>query len=388
MLTIINGTEALPLLESNYEKYEELNGTALQISFDSYSFQQNTGHDLLQSNVMIQDEDNHIYKVRQITRTTTGKRVLATHEFFDLVGYRINGSFTGNNSFNAYANFIFTGTGWTFQNADINTNANFNTFGNDNFLQLIQRLIIRFDVEFEILPNKVIRFARRIGRREDKQYRVGYNIEQVSESIDTTNVRTVIRANGVEGLTTRYVSPLASNPLFGYLEADPVTDTKITNLSELNDFARRSLNDVPATNIEASVIDTDGEVGDYVYVIHEELGIDIETRILSKITRRDYNQSTVEIGNTKIRTIEDAVIDQKQEVKDNKLETDEAIEETRQELETETNNIKVEISETANSIRLEVQEVDRSVSSLEIRADQIQSNVTNLENNKEVQFEK
>ena len=145
--------------------------------------------------------------------------------------------------------------------------------------------------------------------------------------------------------------------------------------------------------------DIDGLVGDYVFVIHEELNLEFETRILSKRTRRYYETSEVEIGNTKRITIEDAIVNQKQEVQENKelakQDVDNLEEKTDRELATLTvgqndirlevtnveNTLRSEIVQTANSIRLQVEEVDRSVSSLEITANQIQSNVTNLENN-------
>lgn len=399
MLAISNAEQSYPILESNYEKYEEQNGTALQISFSSFNFAENIGYDLIDFNVTIEDEDGHQYKVKQLTNTPNSKNVVAPHIYYDLVGHHKYDSFTGNRSFNQFANWLFNGTGWTYENLDVNETLNFNTFGNDNFLQLIQRLIIRFDCEMQILPNKRIRFAKRIGRDEDKQYRFKHNIKEISQSIDTTKVRTRIRATGAEGLTVTYTSPLASNPLFGVLDAEPVKDESITTQNELLAFARLSLNDVPTTNIDASVLDTDGEVGDYVWVIHEQMSLEYQSRILSKRTRRNYQESTVEIGNAKKRTIEDAIIDQKEEVKANAEIAEQAVndleEQTNEELarlEVSDNEIRLtvrntentlrsEIIQTASSIRLEVQEVDRSVASLEIRADQIQSNVTNLQNN-------
>ena len=303
------------------------------------------------------------------------------------------------NMWNDFANFIFSGTGWTFENLGDNVTFNINNFGNSNVLQLVQRLLNITNYEMQILPNKRIIFNRVIGRNVDKQYRYRNNIQSISRSIDLTNVRTRIKAYGAEGISVTYTSPLANNTAFGILDAEPITNNDITNQQDLLLYAIEQLNDTPSMSLEVSVLDVDGEVGEFVWVIHEDLGIEIQTRILSKTTRRNLNESIVEIGNRKRMTIEDAIINQKEEVKENaeiaKENLDNLEEKTDRELAVLTvgqndirlevsnveNTLRSEITQTASSIRLEVQEVDRSVASLEITANQIQSNVTNLENN-------
>lgn len=420
MLFVTNGNQTEAILESNYEKYEEQNGTAMQISFSSFSFAENAGHELIDFNTLIEDEDGHEYKIKQLTKNANSKTVVATHVFYELVGHRKYDSFTGTNNFNAFANWLFNGTGWTFINVDVNETLAFNVFGNDNFLQLVQRLITKFNCEMQILPGKVIRFAKVIGQDNDKQYRFKNNIKEISENIDTTNVRTRIVATGAEGLAVTYTSPLANNPLFGVLDAEPIKDESIASQSELLELAKLSLNDTPSTNIDASVLDTDGNVGDYVWIIHEEMGLEYQARILSKRTRRDYQESTVEIGNAKKRTIEDALIDQKEEIKANaeKAEADlEGLEEqTNEELarldisdneirlsvQNAENTLRSEISitatqirsevvdtenrlnstitQTASNIQLQVNDANNRIATVDIKADQIQSNVTNLAN--------
>jgi len=414
MLTVTNNDVTLPILESNYEKYEELNGTALQINFNSYKFEGNLGHDLLQPNALIEDEDNHAYRIKQITETPNGKSIVANHIYYELTGTYKDGTFNGPASFETYLNYLLDRTGWTFVNVDVSDFLSFNTFGLSNVVELMQRLIVRFNCEMEILPYRQLRFARRIGQDNDLQYRFGSNIQEISRSFDTSNIRTRIRAIGADGLTVFYDSPLSANPNFGVLEAEPVRDESISNTEELRQLAISSLNDTPEMNIDVSVLNIDGNVGDNVWIIHEELGIDFQSRILSKTSRREYRDSVVEVGNTKKRTIEDAIIDQKVEVQENKQEAQEAVEQLdekttaqteevrlfvenveqtlnssitltatqiRSEVNDVENRLNSSITQTASSIRLEVQEVDRNVASLEITANQIQSNVTNLENN-------
>lgn len=398
MLVVNNNGNSELILESNYQKKEQINAEEFYISFNSYEFEQNYAHEILDFNVSILDEDNHEYKVKKITSQNKIKSIIATHIYYDLIGVRKYDSLQGQFTLDFLANWILQNTGWSFVNVDVTGTRNFNAIGNGNVVELIQDLIKNFDCEVKILPDKRLLFGTRIGSREDKQYRYKSNIESISREIDTSNVRTRIIATGKNGITATYTSPLANNNLFGILDAEPVSNENIDTQEELLEFARKSLNDTPETTIQLSVLDIDGEVGDYVWIIHEGLSLEYESRILSKTTVKDYNQSIVEIGNTVPRTIEDAIINQKQEVRNNKEEAEQAINSLEQKTEEDLavitdglseirldvrnteNTLRSEIVQTANSIRLQVEEVDRSVSSLEITADRIQSNITNLEN--------
>jgi len=409
-----------PILESNYEKIEQRNAESLQISFDSYKFEQNFGDFLLSPNVTLEDEDGHEYKIKQITNYPNFSRITATHIFYELGGIIKNRSITTRSDLNGVASFLFANTGWSFINIDVNDIVSLTDFGNNNVVSLISQITSLYNCEFKINPNRTITFARNIGRKLDKQYRLGLNISEISRTIDVTNVKTVITANGANGLTYTYVSPLASNPLFGRLEAPTVKDDRITNIDDLRQLAINSIKESPEVNIECSVIDIDGEVGDFVYVIHEGLNVDIETRILSKVSRRDYGSSTIELGNTPKRTIEDVLIDQRQTFVENTERTNNVIEqldnETKEELArldvsdneiklsvrnsedtlrseisiTATqirsevtdleNNLNSTITQTASNIQLQVNDSNNRIATLDVRADRIQSNVVNLEN--------
>ena len=107
MLIVTNATQSEVLFESNYEKVEEQNGAALQISFSSFSFPENIGHDILDYEVLIEDEDGHEYKVKQFKQAGTEKQVTALHIYFELA--------------NQYKNDMFGGTHHTHQAKHINT---------------------------------------------------------------------------------------------------------------------------------------------------------------------------------------------------------------------------------------------------------------------------
>ena len=419
MLLVTNNIDSAPILESDYEKLEEMNAETLSISFNVYKTHNNVGYDLIQPNSRVIDEDDNIYVVKQLTNNAYSKSIVATHEYYELIGSRKPLLSEGIRTFNELMLYVVRDTGWTID-SDIDDSAYYTNFGDDNVVSLIQKTINRFNVEMKILPGKRLQFRKTIGRNEDKQYRFKNNIKEISQSIDTSGIRTRIEGFGANNLYYQYTSPLVNNPLFGFIDAEPFRDDSITDIGELQRQVRNALNDTPITNIEASVLDTDGEIGDYVWVIHEEIGLEFQSRIISKRTRRDYDESIVEIGNAKKRTIEDVLIDQKVTVDNNATKAEEDLnkveQETRQELarlDVSDNEIKLSvqnaedtlrseisvtatqirsevvdtenrlnstITQTASSIQLQVNQTNQSVASLQITSNQIQSNVTNLQN--------
>ena len=157
MLIVTNGNKTEAIIESNYEKHEELNGDAMQISFSSFSFAQNVGHDLLDYEVTVTDEDGHEYVVKQYQQTGTEKIVTATHIFYELNNIYKYDIYGGTRTFNEFITFLLNGTGWKFENVDITGSVIIANFGEANIITLLQVLRNSFKCEFKILHNKVIR---------------------------------------------------------------------------------------------------------------------------------------------------------------------------------------------------------------------------------------
>lgn len=353
MLIVTNNNQTEALLESNYEKYEEQNGSALQISFSSFLFPQNVGHDLLDFEVTVTDEDGHEYKVKQYQQNGTEKKITATHIFYELNNAYKYDIYGGTRTLDDFTTWLLNGTGWTFENVDIADYVLITNYGEGNVIALLQTLISAFKCEFKILPNKVIRFAKVIGEDNDLQYRYKYNISELTQSIDTTSLKTQIRGYGADNLILTYTSPLASHPRIGVRVAEPIYNDSVTTEAELIELLKAELPDAPETIIEVKVIEVDGEVGDTVWIIHEELDLSYQTRILSKKTKRHYADSTITVGNTTRKDITNILVSQKATIDENNRMTRSRFEQTN------------------DRITLEVEEIDKSIATLEIRANEI-----------------
>lgn len=363
MLIVTNNNQTEAILESNYEKYEEQNGAALRIAFSSFNFAGNIGHELLDYEVTVEDEDGHEYKVKQYQQNGTEKKITAAHIFYELNNAYKYDIYGGTRTLDDFATWLLNGTGWTFENVDIADYAMITNYGEGNVITLLQTLVSAFKCEFKILPNKVIRFAKVIGEDNDLQYRYKYNISDLTQSIDTTSLKTQIRGYGGNNLVYTYTSPLASHDRIGIRIAEPVYDDSILNEVDLIERLKSELPDAPETVIEVKVTDVDGEVGDTVWIIHEELDLSYQTRILSKKTKRHYADSTITVGNTIRKDITDILVSQKATIDENHRITRSRFEQTN------------------DRITLEVETIGQSIATLEIRADSIETSVTDLENN-------
>lgn len=362
MLIITNESQTEMLLESNYEKTEELNGT-LQISFNSFSYPQNVGHNLIDFEVSVEDEDGHEYVVKQLGGDRLSKQVVAVHSYFSLADDFKYDLFGGTHTFDEFITFALSGTGWTFVNEDINESVTIPNFGNANPLVLINTLLSAFKCERQILPGKIIRFKKVIGEDNDLQFRYRHNIETLSYSVDTTNLKTQIKGYGANGLVVTYTSPLAAHPRIGVRIAEPIHDDRFTIAESLTEHIKAQLPEAPETNIEVKVSTVDGNVGDFVWLIHEDLNFEYQTRILSKKTKRNYNDSSVEVGNSTIKSITDILISQKTTIDQNAKQT------------------RSKFEQTNDRITMEVEAVNESIATIEIRADAIEQSVIDLETN-------
>ncbi|KMY28302.1 hypothetical protein ACZ11_24045 [Lysinibacillus xylanilyticus] len=362
MLIVSNGTQVEPILETNYEKIEELNG-ALRISFSSFLHEKNPGHPLLDFETIIEDEDGHEYVVKDFGGDTISKKATAVHIYFSLADEFKYDIYGGTRTFDDFMSLVLAGTGWTFINEDVDGHQLLQNFGEANPIVLIDQLCAAFNCERQILPGKVLRFTKKIGADNDMQFRYRHNIETLSYSVNTANLKTQIRGYGAEGIDITYTSPLADSPRIGIRVADPIHDEKIESAEEMTTRLASELPPAPETNIKVKVTTVDGNIGDMVWLIHEDLALEYQTRILSKKTKRDYSNSEVEVGNTQAKSIVDALLNQHATINAN------------------DKRYRSKFEQTNDRIDLEVEEIDASIAAIHIRADSITQSVTDLNNN-------
>lgn len=385
MLAITNNgqTEALSHY-TGYELNEEVNG-ALMLSLTSFNVEENAGHGLVEGEAVIRAKDGRDFRIKQPSSTSKRKQVTAISTFFDLVGHRKDDIYGGTRTFNEFASWLFAGTGWTFESVDVSGSMLIPNYGNENFLKLLEVLLSTYECERQIMPGNHIVFKKQIGSDNDAQYRFAHNIKTLSYNVDTTNLRTSITGYGGNGLVVTYTSPNAIKfPHAG--EAEPVEDDRFTLSDSLIEYIKQSLIDYPEVSIEVDALElTEKELGERVWLIHEPLGIEFQTRILSKTTREPKEKSSAVIGNSIGKTITDKLSEQNVKIDENNKQTRSRFEQTNEKIELAVERFDGEILEaysyinlTADNIRLEVGNVADDVAAIDIKANAIVLSVSGL----------
>ena len=380
-VTDLNGeTEAL----NNYQRLtlnEEINGV-FSISITSFYNENNPCHSLLKEESIVHIK-GYDFRVKQIKEYDNVKECTAISTFYDLVNKRQSTIYGGTRTFDQFAAHVFQGTGWIFINKDVTISAFIPNFGVDNVIKLNQIMCDAFECEFEILPNKQVAFANQIGGDHDAQYRYGHNIQALSKSVDTTNMRTRITGYGGNGLEVTYTSPNAET--YGIMDAEPFEDAKLSTEASLLIRAKQELQDYPLTTIELKSLElVDKELGERVWLIYEPLNIEYQTRIMSKKTvvrNGKLVTESVTIGNTIPRIITDILTSQRVDIDTNNKETQSRFEQTNERITLGVERIDDSIAAIiidADDIKLSVAAVENSVAAISIRADQITVSVATL----------
>lgn len=359
MLTVTkdNQTEMLNQIQG-FEMDEEVNGS-LVAKFTSFSMENNPGHRLIDERPIF-TVDGYEFHLAQLKKYSNRKDVTAVSTFYDLVGTRQETIYGGTHTLNEFATFIFQGTGWTFTN-EVPGSRLIPNFGENNVIVLKDALLSAFECEMKIMPNKHVHFAPEIGPDNDAQYRRGHNIKSLAENVDWSKMRTQITGHGANGLVVTYTSPNAEK--YGVYLADPITDDEITESSTMLERLKSELVDYPEAYFELDAVElTNKELGERVWLIDGVMGIEYQTRVLSKKTVLRGNKlvtSSVILGTTLPRKNADLLVDQKVEIDENRKE------------------YRSKILQTNELIHLSVEEVNGSISALELKADNISLTVNN-----------
>jgi hypothetical protein len=354
-----NQTEMLNQIQG-FEMDEEVNGS-LVVKFTSFSMENNPGHSLIDERPIFTVE-GYEFRLAQLKKNNNEKDVTAVSTFYDLVGHRQETIYGGTHTLNEFATFIFQGTGWTFT-SEVPGYRLIPNFGENNVIVLKEALCAAFECEMKILPNNHVHFAPKIGPDNDDQYRRGHNIKSLGESVDWSKMRTQITGFGANGLVVTYTSPNAEK--YGVYVADPIHDEEITESSTMIERLKAELDDYPEAYFELDAVELNNkELGERVWLIDEVMGIEYQTRILSKKTIIRGNKlvtSSVILGTTLPRKNADLLVSQKIEIDENRKEYRSRIEQTNE------------------RIMLEVEAVNSSIATLEIKADNISLSVTQLD---------
>ncbi|MEY9980065.1 phage tail protein [Lysinibacillus sp. RC79] len=380
MIHVTKGNEVELLVQvSNFNMEQSIDGT-FTVSFTCFQGSKNPGYDLLESESIVTVEGND-FRVKQYSNTAHSKTVIAASVFYDLTKVQRHDTFGGNHTLQNHVDFTLNGTGWTaIIDNDIARETNYiRSFGKSNIVSLVKKICKYHDIEYLILPDKKIHFKKEIGGDYDYQYRYKHNVSSVILQEDTTDLATIIKGYGADGLTVEYRSPNVA--IFGPLEAEPVSDERYTNRQTLLDYIKSQLQDVPELAIESTIPElTSREIGERVWLIYEPLNIEIQTRILQqvKVLRNgELITQSVIFGNSLPKTAEDVLVDQKEDLDDTKENLDEAKEELKESINETKKEFQSKIEQTDSQITIEVEQLEKSIASIDVKADNINFSVNN-----------
>jgi hypothetical protein len=380
-VTSIDGSQVEPLhhIGTDFNMEQSVDGT-FTVSFSCFKGPNNPGYDVLASESIVTVE-GYDFRVKQYSNIAHSKTVMAVSVFYDLTKVQQHDLFSGHHTLQNHIHFALNGTGWTvIIDDDIAQKTNYiRSFGKGNIVSLVKKICKYHDVEYLLLPDKKIHFKKEIGSDYDYQYRYKHNISSVVLNEDTTNLATIIKGYGANGLTVEYRSPNVAT--FGSLEAEPVKDERFTNRETFLNYIKLQLQDVPELAIESTIPElVEREIGERIWLIYEPLHIEMQTRILqqTKVLRdgKLITQSVV-FGNSLPKTAEDVIVDQKKELDD----TNEELADVKQELTGNMDETKKvfqsKFEKTDDRITLEVTQLNQSIAAIEVKADNISLSVNN-----------
>ncbi|WP_342045993.1 phage tail protein [Bacillus sp. OTU530] len=248
------------------------------------------------------------YKIKSVRKSRTGrKQVDCVHIFLDdMINAWQYDKINGYTNFVQALNHVFAPTSWEWVNQTATVATEFENWGDDNCLSLLQTLLDRYKVEFEIdNVNKQVYFKTAIGTETDAQFRWKHNIKSYEYEVDTKNLSTIIKGYGKDGITTTYRSTTAD--LYGEKHAKPLRDERYTTVETLLQACKDSLIDVPELRLKTDIVQLyenglpvhNYDVGDYVFALIDPIDLQVKIRII-EITDYPLNKEKspiVELSN-------------------------------------------------------------------------------------------
>lgn len=354
---------------NNFEMYEELNGS-FTLTFTSYPHVDNPGHDLIVHEGFI-EYDGYRFRVKQLRRHTNSIQVSCLSEYYDNADVFKYDTYGGSHTLGEFLNYILSDTGWTWvsENIDANHYEFIPNFGQNNVIRLMEWLKEIFGFEIRIDRGKQITVSSMIGPDNDFQYRYGHNMMALTETIDTTKLKTYIEGFGANGVHVTYTSPYASSPGIGIRHSEPIYDDSYTDSNALLEYIKNSIQDYPDAVIElddATLMDK--TVGERVWLIHERVGIAYQTRVVARRVKIPNSLSSVTLGTyqPRLRSVSSELASQKLAMDRN------------------NSRMRSKFDQTNELISLEVSRLDsidsQTIANLSIQADRITQEVANRQN--------
>lgn len=254
--------------------------------------------------IKFQDE---FYRVIFAKPIDTGNKIQvdfdAVHQFF----YDFDKSFVhsqlqdGSHTFQTYLNFIFDGSGYSY-NLEVTVNAlNKQSFGYKSRLDLFNDIVKSSGIEF-FVSGKVVRILQKTGTDLSTIVRKNFNMNELGIEKKINDFVTYKKGFGAWNnkddhskgrLEVEYTSPLASE--YGIIEAEPLVDERYTNADSLLASLKQNVDSSYSISVQIDMEDltkagyqyTQPVAGDYIMAINETVGFKEKIRIVSFTSEYD-----------------------------------------------------------------------------------------------------
>ena len=220
----------------------------------------------------------------------------AVHEFFydfahDVVYEELNGS----NTFNAYMDFIFQDSGYSYRNETSAYALNRQNFGNESRLSLFNKIIQDSGVEFN-LSGRVVRIVNRVGTDLTTKVEKSFNMNELRLEKNINDFVTYMRGYGAWNddddhskgrLVVEYESPLVAE--YGRIHAEPVFDERYTVESNMYERLKAHVDNSYTISVQLGMEDLtkagyqyqQPRTGDWIMAINRDLDFQQKIRIVS-----------------------------------------------------------------------------------------------------------
>ncbi|WP_203265651.1 phage tail protein [Streptococcus uberis] len=254
--------------------------------------------------IKFQDE---FYRVIFAKPIDTGNKIQvdfdAVHQFFyDFDKSSVHSQLPdGSHTFLTYLDFIFSGSGYTY-NLEVTVNAlNKQSFGYKSRLDLFNDIVKSSGIEF-FVSGKVVRILQKTGTDLSTIVRKNFNMNELGIEKKINDFVTYQKGFGAWNnkddhskgrLEVEYISPLASE--YGIIEAEPLVDERYTNADSLLASLKQNVDSSYSISVQIDMEDltkagyqyTQPVAGDYIMAINETVGFKEKIRIVSFTSEYD-----------------------------------------------------------------------------------------------------
>ncbi|MGG8343434.1 phage tail protein [Streptococcus uberis] len=254
--------------------------------------------------IKFQDE---FYRVIFAKPIDTGNKIQvdfdAVHQFFyDFDKSSVHSQLQdGSHTFQTYLNFIFDGSGYSY-NLEVTVNAlNKQSFGYKSRLDLFNDIVKSSGIEF-FVSGKVVRILQKTGTDLSTIVRKNFNMNELGLEKKINDFVTYQKGFGAwfdkddhsKGrLEVEYTSPFASE--YGIIEDVPIVDERYTNSDSLLAALKQNVDSSYSISVQIDMEDltkagyqyTQPVAGDYIMAINETVGFKEKIRIVSFTSEYD-----------------------------------------------------------------------------------------------------